>query len=69
MRMNHDADSQRARFRLDEQTKAARAENLRRRFQAATPPTRRPPLQWPVDWRRGVCAGLLAVILVLVWLH
>jgi hypothetical protein len=70
--MNMKTNPPRERFRLDEQTKEARAENLRRRFQAATPPTRKAQFQLPrlpADWRRASFAAVLAVILLLVWLR
>lgn len=67
-RMSHDSKSQRERFRLDDQTKEARLAQLRQRFQAATPPTRRPAFRWPTDWRRTGVAVVIVVILLAVWL-
>lgn len=70
--MSHDINSQRERFRLDERAKEARVEDLRRRFQAATPPTRNRPSarwQWSVDRRRAFVAVVLAAILLVVWLR
>lgn len=52
-------------FSRDEATKARKIEDLRQRFQAATPATRKPPLFR--QWDAGRTLKALALLLLVLW--